>query len=42
MTLFSLAADNPDNRFRTAVDRWCDGRPDEQTLALIDAGGGGD
>jgi hypothetical protein len=22
-----------------ALDRWCGGRPDEQTLALIDAGG---
>jgi uncharacterized protein (DUF1810 family) len=39
MTLFSLAADDPDNPFRQALDRWCDGRPDEQTLALIDAGG---
>ena len=42
MTLFSLAADDPDNSFRQALDRWCNGRPDEQTLALIDAGGGGD
>jgi uncharacterized protein (DUF1810 family) len=39
MTLFSLPADNPDNPFRQALDRWCGGRPDEQTLALIDAGG---
>jgi uncharacterized protein (DUF1810 family) len=39
MTLFSLAADDPDNPFRQALDRWCGGRPDEQTLALIDAGG---
>jgi uncharacterized protein (DUF1810 family) len=38
MTLFSLAAENPDNPFRQALDRWCDGRPDEQTLALIGAG----
>jgi uncharacterized protein (DUF1810 family) len=42
MTLFSLAADDPDNPFRPALDRWCGGQPDEQTLALIDAGGGGD
>ena len=39
MTLFSLAADDPDNPFRHALDRWCGGRPDEQALALIDAGG---
>ena len=39
MTLFSLAADDPDNPFRQALDRWCGGQPDEQTLALIDAGG---
>jgi uncharacterized protein (DUF1810 family) len=42
MTLFSLAADDPDNPFRQALDRWCGGEPDEQTLTLIDAGGGGD
>jgi uncharacterized protein (DUF1810 family) len=35
MTLFSRAADDADNPFRQALDRWCDGRPDEQTLALI-------
>ncbi len=39
MTLFSLATGDPDNPFRHALDRWCEGRPDEQTLALIDAGG---
>jgi len=39
LTLFSLAVDNPDNPFRHAFDRWCGGLPDEQTLALIDAGG---
>jgi len=32
MTLFSLAADDPDNPFRRALDRWCGGQPDEQTL----------
>jgi uncharacterized protein (DUF1810 family) len=42
MTLFPLAADDPDNPFRQALDCWCAGRPDEQTLALIDAGGGSD
>jgi uncharacterized protein (DUF1810 family) len=36
MTLFSRAAADPDNPFRQALDRWCDGRPDQQTLALID------
>jgi uncharacterized protein (DUF1810 family) len=36
MTLFSLAADEPDNPFRQALDRWCSGQPDERTLALID------
>jgi uncharacterized protein (DUF1810 family) len=39
VTLFSLAIDNPDNPFPYALDRWCSGRPDEQTLAVIDAGG---
>ena len=39
MTLFSLATDDPENPFRHALDRWCGGRRDEQTLALIDAGG---
>ena len=36
MTLFSRAADDPDNPFRHALDRWCGGQPDERTLALID------
>jgi uncharacterized protein (DUF1810 family) len=35
MTLFSLAADDPENPFRQALDLWCGGQPDEQTLALI-------
>ena len=38
MTLFSLAADDPHNPFREALDRWCGGQPDEQTLARIEAG----
>jgi uncharacterized protein (DUF1810 family) len=40
MTLFSLAADDRDNPFHQALDRWCGAQPDEQTLALIDGGGG--
>jgi uncharacterized protein (DUF1810 family) len=35
MTLFSLAADDPENPFRQALDRWCGGQPDGQTLALL-------
>jgi uncharacterized protein (DUF1810 family) len=37
MTLFSRAMDeaDPDNPFRHALDRWCGGRPDERTLALL-------
>jgi uncharacterized protein (DUF1810 family) len=38
MTLFSLATDDPANPFREALDRWCGGRLDERTLALVDAG----
>jgi uncharacterized protein (DUF1810 family) len=39
MTLFSLAADDPGNPFGLALDRWCGGRPDEQTLVLIEPTG---
>jgi uncharacterized protein (DUF1810 family) len=39
MTLFSPAADDADNPFRHVLDRWCGGRPDEQTLALIGTDG---
>ena len=39
MTLFSLAADDPANPFHLALDRWCGGRPDEQTFALIEPTG---
>ena len=35
MTLFSLAADGGDSVFRQALDRFCDGRADERTLALL-------
>jgi uncharacterized protein (DUF1810 family) len=38
MTLFSLAADDPDNPFQQAIERWCAAQPDEQTLALINPG----
>ena len=34
-TLFAIASAEQDNAFRRALDRWCDGQPDEQTLALI-------
>jgi len=34
-TLFALAAGEGENVFQRALDRWCDGRHDEQTLALI-------
>jgi uncharacterized protein (DUF1810 family) len=37
VTLFSLATDDPNNPLRQALDRWCGGRPDERTLALINA-----
>jgi uncharacterized protein (DUF1810 family) len=39
MTLFAQAAGGDDNLFRRALERWCDGRPDERTLALIDGDG---
>ena len=35
MTLFSLAADEGESVFRQALDRYCDGRADERTLALL-------
>jgi uncharacterized protein (DUF1810 family) len=35
VTLFSLAAESAANPFRHALDRWCDGKPDENTLALV-------
>jgi uncharacterized protein (DUF1810 family) len=38
MTLFSLATHDPANPFRQALDRWCGGRSDEQTLALLGSG----
>lgn len=35
MTLFSVVLPETDNPFRDALDRWCDGNPDQRTLALI-------
>jgi len=37
LTLFSLAADEEDSVFRQALVRYCGGRADEQTLALLRA-----
>jgi uncharacterized protein (DUF1810 family) len=38
MTLFALAAGNPASPFYKALDRWCAGVPDAQTLRLLEAG----
>ena len=35
MTLFSRAADDADNPFRQALDRWCGAQRDPQTLVLL-------
>ena len=35
MSLFSLATDEDETVFRQALDRYCDGRADERTLALL-------
>jgi uncharacterized protein (DUF1810 family) len=37
-TPFALAAGEEDNPFRRALDRWCGGRPDDRTLAIIRGG----
>jgi uncharacterized protein (DUF1810 family) len=37
LTLFSLAADEEDSVFRQALVRYCGGRADERTLALLRA-----
>ena len=37
-TLFSIAAEDANSSFRHALDRWCEGRPDEATMALIRRG----
>ena len=36
MTLFARAAEAGDNPFQEALDRFCDGRGDERTLALLE------
>jgi uncharacterized protein (DUF1810 family) len=35
MTLFALASPDTDTVFRQALDRWCDRRMDERTVALV-------
>jgi uncharacterized protein (DUF1810 family) len=40
MTLFSLATGEGESAFRHALDRYCDGRLDERTLALCQMGAG--
>jgi uncharacterized protein (DUF1810 family) len=32
VTSFALAATKTDNPFQSALDRWCDGRPDDGRL----------
>ena len=39
MTLFAVAAADPASPFHQALDRWCRGALDPQTLKLLDAGG---
>jgi uncharacterized protein (DUF1810 family) len=36
MTLFAMASEEShDSTFRRAIDRYCDGRPDQRTLTLL-------
>ena len=39
MTLFALAAADPDSPFYKALDRWCGGTMDAQTFRLLEARG---
>jgi uncharacterized protein (DUF1810 family) len=39
MTLFALAAADPVSPFYKALDRWCSGTLDAQTLRLLELGG---
>jgi uncharacterized protein (DUF1810 family) len=39
MTLFALAAADPASLFYQALNRWCGGTLDAQTLRLLEAGG---
>ena len=36
MTLFDLASDAPDNPYREALEKFCGGKRDQATLALLD------
>jgi uncharacterized protein (DUF1810 family) len=38
MTFFALAAAEPASPFYEALDRWCGGALDAQTLKLLEAG----
>jgi uncharacterized protein (DUF1810 family) len=38
MTLFARAAADDNSAFQRALDRYCEGRMDQRTLALLDAG----
>jgi uncharacterized protein (DUF1810 family) len=38
MTLFALASGQGESAFRQALDRYCGGRMDERTLALLETG----
>jgi len=38
MTLFTRAAGDDKSAFRGALDRYCEGRMEERTLAPLDAG----
>jgi uncharacterized protein (DUF1810 family) len=39
MTLFAVAAADPSSPFYKALDRWCGGTLDAQTLRLLEADG---
>jgi uncharacterized protein (DUF1810 family) len=39
MTLFASAAADPESVFDRALDRWCGGALDPQTLKLLETGG---
>jgi uncharacterized protein (DUF1810 family) len=40
MTLFAVADGTPENIFRQAIDRYCNGQMDQRTLDLLDHPGG--
>jgi uncharacterized protein (DUF1810 family) len=35
MTLFCVVAPDPNSPFKRAIDRWCDGSPDQATINLL-------